>query len=153
VGPYNDLAFGFHEVARYYYYPGWHEPGSMLELIVNRDSLEALPEDLQAIVTYAARAANQEMLDEFTARNNAALQELVDVHDVQLRKLPDDVLKALWEGSEVVMQNLVADDPMAAKVYASFQSFYDGVRAYHHISEQAYINARDRVMDGDPVEP
>ena len=153
VGPYNDLAFGFHEVARYYYYPGWHEPGSMLELIVNRDSLEALPEDLQAIVTYAARAANQEMLDEFTARNNAALQELVDVHDVQLRKLPDDVLKALWEGSEVVMQNLVADDPMAAKVYASFQSFYDGVRAYHHISEQAYINARDRVMDGEPVEP
>jgi TRAP-type mannitol/chloroaromatic compound transport system substrate-binding protein len=146
VGPYNDLAFGFHEVARYYYYPGWHEPGSMLELIVNRDSLEALPEDLQAIVTYAARAANQEMLDEFTARNNAALQELVDVHDVQLRKLPDDVLKALWEGSEVVMQNLVADDPMAAKVYASFQSFYDGVRAYHHISEQAYINMRDQVM-------
>ena len=153
VGPYNDLAFGFHEVARYYYYPGWHEPGSMLELIVNRDSLEALPADLQAIVTYAARAANQEMLDEFTARNNAALQELVEVHNVQLRRLPDDVLKALWEGSQVAMENLVADDPMAAKVYASFQSFYDGVRAYHHISEQAYINARDRVMDGHIVEP
>jgi len=153
VGPYNDLAFGFHEVARYYYYPGWHEPGSMLELIVNRDSLEALPADLQAIVTYAARAANQEMLDEFTARNNAALQELVEVHNVQLRRLPDDVLKALWEGSQVAMEKLVAGDPMAAKVYASFQSFYDGVRAYHHISEQAYINARDRVMDGHIVEP
>ncbi len=149
VGPYNDLAFGFHEVARYYYYPGWHEPGSMLELIINRDSLEALPDDLQAIVTYAARAANQEMLDEFTARNNAALKELVETHDVQLRRLPDDVLKALWEGSEVAMQALVAKDPMAAKVHASFISFYEGVRAYHHISEQAYINARDLVLDGD----
>ena len=95
VGPYNDLALGLHEVAKYYYYPGWHEPGSMLELIVNKDSFEALPADLQAMVTVAARAANQDMLDEFTARNNAALQDLVKNHGVQLRRLPDDVLQAL----------------------------------------------------------
>jgi TRAP-type mannitol/chloroaromatic compound transport system substrate-binding protein len=148
VGPYNDLALGLHEVARYYYYPGWHEPGSMLELIVNRDSLEALPDDLQAIVKYAARAMNQDMLDEFTARNNAALRELIDHHGVQLRRLPDDVLQALWRGSEEVMRQLVESDPMAARVHESYQRFYDGVRAYHHISEQAYINARDKVLDG-----
>lgn len=147
VGPYNDLAFGFHEVAEYYYYPGWHEPGSMLELIINKDSYEALPEDLQAMVTYAARAANQDMLDEFTARNNAALRELLDAHNVQLRRFPDDVLLELYRGSEAVMQQLVQEDPMAARVYASFKEFYDGVRAYHHISEQAYINARDKVLD------
>ena len=153
VGPYNDLAFGFHEVAKYYYYPGWHEPGSMLELIINKDSLQALPADLQAIVTYAARAANQEMLDEFTARNNSALQELVETHGVQLRRLPDDVLMALWQGSKVAMDELVANDPLAAKVHASFTTFYEGVRAYHHISEQAYINARDVVMDSEPDNP
>ena len=149
VGPYNDLALGLHEVAKYYYYPGWHEPGSMLELIVNKQSLEALPPDLQAIVTYAARAANQDMLDEFTARNNAALRELVDEHGVQMRRFPDDVLLRFWRGSESVMRELVASDPMAAKVYASYKSFYDGVRSYHHISEQAYINARDLVLDSD----
>jgi TRAP-type mannitol/chloroaromatic compound transport system substrate-binding protein len=82
VGPYNDLAFGFHEVARYYYYPGWHEPGSILEFVVNRDSFDALPKDLQAVVTYAARASNQDMLDEYTARNNAALRKLIDEHGV-----------------------------------------------------------------------
>jgi len=147
VGPYNDLAFGFYQVAKYYYYPGWHEAGPTLEFIVNKQSLEALPPDLQAIVKYAARAANQDMLDEFTARNNAALRELVDEHGVQLRRLPDDVLLALWRASEQVMQDLVAKDPMAARVYESFKSFYDGARAYHHISEQAYINSRDRVMD------
>jgi TRAP-type mannitol/chloroaromatic compound transport system substrate-binding protein len=147
VGPYNDLALGLHEVATYYYYPGWHEPGSMLELIVNRQSLEALPEDLQAIVEYAARAMNQDMLDEFTARNNAALRELVDGHGVQLRRLPDDVLQALWRGSEKAMRELVESDPLAARVHESYQRFYDGVRAYHHISEQAYINARDKVLD------
>ena len=149
VGPYNDLALGFHEVAKYYYYPGWHESGSTLEFIVNKDSLEALPGDLQAIVRYASRAANQDMLDEYTARNNAALRELVDTHGVQLRRLPDEVLKALWEGSQRAMAGLVAKDPMAAKVYESYREFYDNVRAYHHISEQAYINARDLVMDGE----
>ncbi|NCF19747.1 MAG: ABC transporter substrate-binding protein [Haliea sp.] len=149
VGPYNDLAFGFHEVARYYYYPGWHEPGSILEFVVNRDSFDALPKDLQAVVTYAARASNQDMLDEYTARNNAALRKLIDEHGVQLRKLPDDVLKALWEGSQQVMNNLVETDPMAARVYESYAEFYQGVRGYHHISEQAYINTRDQVMLDD----
>ena len=153
VGPYNDLAFGFHEVAKYYYYPGWHEPGSMLELIVNKDSFAELPDDLQAIVTYAARAANQDMLDEFTARNNAALQELVEKHGVELRRLPDEVLLALWRANEVVMRDYIAKDPMAAKVYASFKSFYDGARSYHHISEQAYINARDVVLDSELETP
>jgi TRAP-type mannitol/chloroaromatic compound transport system substrate-binding protein len=147
VGPYNDLALGLHQVAQYYYYPGWHEPGSMLELIVNKDSFEALPPDLQAMVTYAARAANQDMLDEFTARNNAALRDLVDNYGVQLRRLPDDVLLALYKASQDVMQELIGQDPMAARVYESYQLFYDGVRAYHHISEQAYINARDLAID------
>ncbi len=149
VGPYNDQAFGFQEVARYYYYPGWHEPGSILEFVVNKDSLEALPEDLQAIVRTASRAANQDMLDEYTARNNAALQSLIDDHDVQLRRLPDDVLLALWKGTQLALRNLVESDPMAAKVYASYRKFYRGVRNYHHISEQAYINARDVVMGDD----
>lgn len=146
VGPYNDLALGLHEVARYYYYPGWHEPGAMLEFLVNKDSLQALPPDLQAIVKYAAKAANQDMLDEFTARNNTALQELVRNHDVRLRRLPDDVLRALYDASEEVMQELIESNPLAAKVHASFEAFYEDVRPYHHISEQAYINARDVVL-------
>ncbi|MHA7817280.1 MAG: TRAP transporter substrate-binding protein [Pseudohaliea sp.] len=150
VGPYNDLALGLHEVAEYYYYPGWHEPGAMLEFIVNADALAALPADLRAIVRDAARATNQDMLDEFTARNNASLETLLDEHNVQLRRLPDDVLALLQEKSEEVMARLVAGDPMARKVYASYREFLDAVRAYHGISEQAYINARTQVL-GDPV--
>lgn len=143
VGPFNDLTLGLHQVAKYYYYPGWHEPGAMLELIVNADSLAALPDDLQAIVSAAARAANQDMLDEFTARNNSALQELVEVHGVELRRLPDEVLLALAKASEEVLAELVAQDPMAAKINQSYTSFYKNVRAYHQISERAYINSRE----------
>ncbi|EED32026.1 trap dicarboxylate transporter- dctp subunit [gamma proteobacterium NOR5-3] len=146
VGPYNDLALGLHEIAEFYYYPGWHEPGSMLEFIVNEKALRALPEDLQAIVKYAARAANQDMLDEFTARNNRALREMIEQHNVKLRRLPDDVLEALYRGSEKAMAKLIAEDPMAAKVNASFQAFLTDVRAYHEISEQSYINARRDLM-------
>ncbi len=147
VGPYNDLALGLHEVADYYYYPGWHEPGPTLEFIVNREAFEALPKDLQAIVTTAARAANENMLDEFTARNNAALRELIDRHGVQLRKLPDDVLQALAQETERVMQELIASDPMARKVYESYKAYRDGVKSYHSIAEHAFLNARAMVEE------
>ena len=145
VGPYNDAALGLQEVAEYYYYPGWHEPGAMLEFIVNREALLSLPEDLQAIVRYAARATNQDMLDEFTARNNASLQRLIDKHGTAVRALPDDVIDALYRNSRIVMQRLVEGDAMARKVYQSYKQFHDDVRAYHRISEQGYINVRSRV--------
>jgi TRAP-type mannitol/chloroaromatic compound transport system substrate-binding protein len=149
VGPYNDRIFGFHQVAKYYYYPGWHEPGSVLEFIINKDSLAALPLDLQAIVRQAARASSQDMLDEYTGRNNESLRELIEDHGVEIRRFPDDVLKALWMGTQEAMQKLVAQDLMAAKVYASYSAFYKGVRNYHHISEQAYINMRDVVLEDE----
>lgn len=143
VGPYNDLTFGFHQVAKYYYYPGWHEPGSTLEIIVNKDALESLPDDLRAMMKYASRAVNQEMLDEYTARNNNALIELVEEHGVSLRKLPNDVLRELKKVSDEVMKEFVAKDDMARKVYDSYSNFKEDVVNYHNISEKAYIEARD----------
>lgn len=142
VGPYNDLAFGLYKAAKYYYYPGWHEPGSMMEYTVNKTAFDALPSDLQAIVKVASRAANQDMLDEYTSRNNHALKELVEKHGVQLRAYPDDVLQKLKGLSVEVLEELAAKDPMSAKVYASFQTYLEGVTSYHKISEQAYLNAR-----------
>ncbi len=143
VAPYNDLALGLFEVAQYYYYPGWHEPGPTLELIVNKEAFESLPEDLQLIVEVAARAANQDMLDEYTARNNQALMTLQQEHGVLLRKFPDDVLRALHEASDEYLQEVAKSDPMARKVYESWRAFAEQARNYHHISEQAYSNARE----------
>jgi len=143
VGPYNDLTFGFHQVAKYYYYPGWHEPGSTLEIIVNSAAMNTLPEDLKAILKYAARAVNQEMLDEYTARNNSALIELVNKHGVILRKLPDEVLRELKKVSEEVIKEFIVEDKMAKKVYDSYSSFKKDVIEYHNISEKAYIDARE----------
>lgn len=143
VGPYNDLAFGFQQVAKYYYYPGWHEPGPTLEFIVNIDAYNALPDDLQAIVEIAVKAANQDMLDEYTGRNNSALLELVNTHGVEVRRLPDDVLAALKKYSVEIYEETAANDATFAKVYAAYKAFGEQAADYHKISEQAYYDTRE----------
>ena len=145
VGPYNDRTLGLNEVAEYYYYPGWHEPGAMLEFTVNEQAFLALPKDLQAIVEYAARAANQNMLDEFTARNNESLRTLL-ASGTKLRAVPEDVLQVFYNNSLVALDALVENDPMAQKIARSYQAFAKDVRAYHEISERAFLNARDKVL-------
>ena len=142
VGPYNDLAFGLYKAAQYYYYPGWHEPGTTLECFVNKKALESLPKDLQEIVIHAGRVANQDMLAEFTARNNQALQTLVDEHGVDLRKFPDGVIAKLRELSDEVVAEVAEADPMSKKVYDSYRKFRDQAIAWHDLSERAYLNAR-----------
>ena len=142
VGPYNDLAFGLYKAAKHYYYPGWHEPGTTLECFVNKKALEALPKDLQSIVINAIKVANQDMLADFTARNNQALQTLVKDHKVDLRAFPDDVLKKLKDLSDEVVAEVAAKDPMSKKVYDSFVKFRNEAVAWHNVSERAYLNAR-----------
>ena len=146
VGPFNDRTLGLMEVGDYYYYPGWHEPGAMLETIVNAEALAALPEDLQAIVRIAARATNTDMLDDFTANNSESLQILLRDFDTEVLPLPDDVMDALYEQSQVAIQALVDADPMAKKIAASYFAFSEKVRTYHEISERAYLNGRDRLL-------
>jgi len=143
VGPYNDRAFGLHKAAKYYYYPGWHEPGSVLEALINQQAYEDLPKDLQHIVLNACKIVNTDMLAEYTARNNAALHELVSKHKVRLRPFPDDVLKKLAQLSEEVVQELAANNKDAQKVYQSFMAFREQVIAWHKVSEQAFYRARE----------
>ncbi len=142
VGPYNDLAFALHTVAQYYYYPGWHEPGPTLEAIVNKEAWDSLPADLQAMIETASRAINDDMLSEFTARNNTALRTLVEEHGVELRALPEDVIAELRTVAADVVAEAAGENELAQRIYDSYMAFLEDVRAYHEISEQAYINAR-----------
>lgn len=142
VGPYNDVAFGLHQIAKYYYYPGWHEPGPTLELIINKDIYDALPKDLQHIIELATRSVNQDMLDEYTTRNNTALQQIKADKNIEIRKLPDDVLEKLQNVANEIYQETAAADPLFDKVYTAYQAYLDQAQAYHQISEQAYYELR-----------
>ncbi|GAA6145032.1 TRAP transporter substrate-binding protein [Thalassolituus maritimus] len=143
VGPYNDLAFGLYKVAEHYYFPGWHEPGSMMEFTINKDAFAELPADLQAIVRITAKAINEDMLAEYTTRNQTALVELKEKHGVDVREFPADVLNKLQTLSDEVVAEVASADPLSQKVYDSYKTYRDQVKAYHAVSEQAYINARD----------
>jgi TRAP-type mannitol/chloroaromatic compound transport system substrate-binding protein len=142
VGPYNDLAFGLYKAAKHYYYPGWHEPGTTLECLVNQAAYDSLPADLQSIVTNACRVVNGDMLAEYTARNNAALQSLINEHDVDVRAFPDTVLARLRELSEEVVAEIAKKDALSAKVFESYRAFQRQVVSWHDISERAYMNMR-----------
>ena len=143
VGPYNDLAFGFYKVAKFYYYPGWHEPGTALECFVNKAAFEALPKDLQAVVEVACQAANNDMLADFTARNGAALGVLVNEHKVQVKKFPDEVLRALKKVSDDVVADVAGRDSLTRKVHDSFADFRGKVSKWTDLSETAFALARN----------
>ncbi|OGG97493.1 MAG: ABC transporter substrate-binding protein [Candidatus Lambdaproteobacteria bacterium RIFOXYD12_FULL_49_8] len=142
VGPYNDLAFGFYKVAKYYYWPGWHEPGTVLECFVNQKALDELPKDLQAIVEVSCRAAYDNMLAEYSARNNLALMTLINEHKVQLKRFSDPVLRELGRVSQIVVAETAARDPLSAKVYQSFDQFRKGAISWDKIGEEGYSLAR-----------
>ncbi len=145
VGPYNDLAFGLYKAAKYYYYPGWHEPGTTLESFVNKKVFDALPDDLQAIVLNACKVANQDVLAEYTARNPAALQTLLTEYGVELRQFPDDVLLALRQLSNEVVAEIAEKDAFSRRTFASYQKFLAGAKEWSAVSELAYLQARDQL--------
>ena len=142
VGPYNDLAFGFHQAAKYYYWPGWHEPGTTMEAMINRTAWEALPTDLQHIVRHACQSTNENMLAEFTTRNGVALKTLVEKHGVQLKRFSDDVLTEIGRVARNVVGEIAAKDPLSNSVYASFNAYRSQSVSYTRISEEAYTMAR-----------
>jgi TRAP-type mannitol/chloroaromatic compound transport system substrate-binding protein len=142
VGPMNDLAFGLFRAARYYYYPGWQEPGTALESIVNQEAWAALPDDLQTIVEIACKAAVTDMYAEFEARNGQALKALIDEHEVELKRFPDDVLAQLKRLTTEVLEEIADTDPMTRRAWDSLRSYTEQIRPATAIGEQAVFNSR-----------
>jgi TRAP-type mannitol/chloroaromatic compound transport system substrate-binding protein len=142
VGPYNDVAMGLHQAARYYYYPGWQEPGPTLECIVNGDAWNELPVDLQAIVEVACQATNLDMTSEYMARNANSLRQLEEDPKVEILRFPEPVLASLKTLTYEVIEGLAAGDPRVARVWNSYRAFLDESATWQRVSEQAYLETR-----------
>jgi len=140
VGPLHDLRMGFYQAAKYYYYPGWHEPGTCLDAMFNKDKFMALPKNLQAILKVAAAETNQESLCEFEARNGAALEELITKHNVQLKRFPEAVLSDLRVMAREVIAEEAAKSALAGKVAASFDKFQKQWGAWADVSSRSYFD-------------
>ncbi len=130
VGPYHDTLLGLPRIARYYYAPGWQEPGSATEMIFNRTALESLPRDLKAIMAAAAAKVNQDILSDFEHQNKLAIFKIARERQVQLRLFPHRVLRILERLSRDVLEEEAAKDPMAQKVHQAYKVFKKDMRQF-----------------------
>ena len=142
VGPFHDERLGLYRAAKYYYYPGWQEPGPVLELIVNKEAWGQLPEDLQKAIEVAAASSNIWMLSQFEAKNLATLRKLKEKHNVEVIPFPDDVLMALKKHTAEVMKEQADADPEFKKVYEAYTAFSADNDQWNALSEAAYHQAR-----------
>ena len=143
VGPYNDVSFGLHKAAKYYYYPGWQEPGPGLETIVNKEAWNSLPPDLKKIVEVTCQSISVDMAAEYTDGNATSLQQILDDPGIEVRPFPDDVLRHLKAMTREVVSEMMANDPAAKKIGEAYYAYMDKVDEHIRISEHAYLRTRE----------
>lgn len=148
IGPWNDLAFGFYKIAKHYYYPGFHEPGTALSLGINLDLWNRFSKSQQKIIALAAAAETERTLAEFNAENALAYQEILAMDDVQVHPFPDEVMQAIGKVSRQVIAEAAATDETTARIHESYTAFRERAVAYSKISELAFGRAR-LLEDGD----
>jgi len=140
IAPHDDMKLGLHKAARYYYYPGWHEPGTVNDFGFNRKAYEALPVDLRRTLDHAAAAAQVYGLTDYHAKNALALETLRTEFKgkVEVLPLPVPALRDLRKLSAEVVREQSEKTPMARKVHASFTKFQALVGPWDHVAEGAY---------------
>ena len=139
VGPYDDLKQEFNKVTKFYYYPGWWEPGPSLDVMFPADEFDALPEEYQAVLQAAAAYSYNNMLARYDTLNPPALAEIKS-GDLTILPFPDDVMDAAaGEVQKLLDANAAADSDYKA-VLDSYNTFREGVGPWHGLAEKAMLD-------------
>jgi TRAP-type mannitol/chloroaromatic compound transport system substrate-binding protein len=147
VGPYNDLALGFYQIAKNYYFPSFVEPGLATEVAVSKSKFMELPEDLQEIVRTCSQAAYDDVASDMYANDPRALAALVSEHGVQIRRFPDEILEAGAKASmELIGEIREGGDPLTKKVAESFVSAFNLLRTRTEGTDMPYLAAREKYI-------
>jgi TRAP-type mannitol/chloroaromatic compound transport system substrate-binding protein len=146
IGPYDDQKLGFNKVAPHYYYPGWWEGGSQLDLYVNQKAYDALTPEFKGMVDIASAAAHVDMQAKYDARNPVALKQLVGA-GARLRPFPADVMNAAFKESIKLYAELSDSNPAWAKVYADYAKFRGEQNLWFRFTEATF----DRFMQGQKL--
>lgn len=137
VGPYDDEKLGLNKVAQFYYYPGWWEPGTTLEVQINLNEWKKLPPEYQAAIETAAYEANMVVLSRYESQNNEALQRLVQ-NGVQLRQYSNEIMAAAETASFAIYDEFAAKDADFASILGTWRQFRDRVYAWNNLNEGAF---------------
>lgn len=144
VGPWLDTVMGLDQVARHYYYPGWHEPGTALALGINQGVWESLEEADRKLIETAAASEYTVSLAEFDTNNAMAMRDLRMRGDVELHRFDDAMLRTFAGISEEVVAEAGASDDIARAIYRSYQEFRELVSDWSESGEGAYLGVRGR---------
>jgi len=142
VGPWNDMALGFHRIADYYYGPGFHEGNTMLELLINKDSYEALSDELKWIVKGACATENMLMHAEYAANNAKAFAELQQFKNLKIDLYPDEILKAFFEVSNDTLADTANLGDINKRIYDSFATFRKQSMGFGRVTDFAFMKGR-----------
>jgi TRAP-type mannitol/chloroaromatic compound transport system substrate-binding protein len=142
VGPWHDLAFGFHRVVKHYHWPGFHEPGTAGSYAINKQFWEGLSAEDREIITAILEAEVFIQSAEYDGRSPTSLDTLVSKHGVMLHKFPDSLLVELGKVSSDVVGQVGATDANTQKVWDSYRAFRKTAIGWSKISLQGYMNAR-----------
>lgn len=144
IGPYNDLSLGLYKITKLYYWPGFQEPGTGLECVVNKGKFAALPDDLRQIVAASCLAENDLTAAEYSGRSPSALATLVNEYGVQLKKFPREVLMAFGgASSEVIAEVLENGDDITKRIVASYLKHRKAALPWSRIADGGFLAARD----------
>jgi TRAP-type mannitol/chloroaromatic compound transport system substrate-binding protein len=142
LGPFSDMAMGFHKAAKNYYAPGWHEPNGSAEAIVGLDAWEKLPADLQAVVANACTAENAHSLAESEWANAEVLKRLTGEFGVTVREFPADFLAEAKRITGEVMAELAARDDLTRRIVESYYAAARHQERWSQLSMRSYMEAR-----------
>jgi TRAP-type mannitol/chloroaromatic compound transport system substrate-binding protein len=147
VGPYNDYFMKLYEAAKYYYYPGMHEPGAALTLTMNASWWGELSDWEKEVVIAASYEEHATSMDEANAFNGEYLQKMITENGIELREFSDEVYEAFGEASLAVFEETRAHSEMATRIDDSFQKSLREIGYYMKISDISYSNKRNLALD------
>ena len=142
-GPWMDLAFGFPKIAKICYGPGIHSPGSMNEMLINKELYNNFPNDLKEIIKTSANSANNDSYNEYIYRNAISYQTIVNDHDVEFKTLPMDIMKEFLKVAKEVVQDNAEKNPEAMKIHMHYQDFLKKAIDVTKYQESGYLQARE----------
>ena len=146
VGPWNDSFMKFYEAAKFYYYPGMHEPGSMLACGMNRKFWDKLSKSDKLLIEAAAAMENDVMMAEYNAKNGESLAKLIKEQGVKLREFSDEIYDSFGEAADEVFETVKGHSKLARRIHESFERVRADVGSWAKISDQAYVAQRNRVL-------
>ena len=141
VGPALDMKMGFYKVAPYYY-SGWHEPGSILELTFNQHKWNTLADEHKAIIEMASAQMNIDMASEFHYENMKSL-ELLKQKGVEIHAYPNDVIAAGKVALADVLREQSQLNADFKEVAEDAEHFLDQAKAWSKASLHYYLDVRE----------